>query len=309
MADCSQLLQQGLSLVQAATQHDRAGNHREALRLYSLSLDAFLSVLKKERNPHIVSTLQDKVGEYMRRAEELKTLLDGNGGRGGGGGNVGLVLPSPPADPPMRHGSSAQPQPSKPCALGDPVAVGSPPPTSASPHASPTQLQNPAIAQTGAQGGIIKIEEGELGRNFESIFAAYIAGSQEVWIRDPNLCHTHQMYNLVRFCELVVRVNRKVSTPCLRVNVSTAAENDMQLSVLQSATGELADSLRTHGVELAVTLDNQGHREAIFSSGWTLLLPHGLDIHQSPAGKFRLGECDLMLRPAKQNYIRVIKHL
>jgi len=46
MADCSRLLQQGLGLVQTAAQQDAAGNYQEAVRLYSLALDAFLSVLK-----------------------------------------------------------------------------------------------------------------------------------------------------------------------------------------------------------------------------------------------------------------------
>jgi hypothetical protein len=51
MADCSRLLQQGLGLVQTAAQHDAAGNYQEAVRLYSLALDAFLSVLKSTSTP------------------------------------------------------------------------------------------------------------------------------------------------------------------------------------------------------------------------------------------------------------------
>jgi hypothetical protein len=47
--------------------------------------------------------------------------------------------------------------------------------------------------RTPHEGGLINIEEGQLGRNFESIFAAYIVDSQEIWIKDPNLCHTHQV--------------------------------------------------------------------------------------------------------------------
>jgi hypothetical protein len=49
---------------------------------------------------------------------------------------------------------------------------------------------------------------------------------------------------LIRFCELVVRINRKVARPCVRIHVLTAYENDMQLETLQSAFNELAESLR-----------------------------------------------------------------
>lgn len=286
-----------------------------------------------ERNPRIVDTLKGKVVDYMNRAEELKTLLaqqqssSRGGGGGGGGGSLvtdpgALVLPSPPADLPSRGSSSVSTQPLVTSAkASSPSFPSSPVPyRGAEPGAPPSPYMSggpapAAPAQSGSlslptphEGGLINIEEGQLGRNFESIFAAYIVDSQEIWIRDPNLCHTHQVYNLIRFCELVVRINRKVTRPCLRIHVVTAFENDMQLDTLQSALNELTDSLKAHGVELLASFDNRGEREVVFSSGWTLVLPHGLDIHQSPAGKFRLGACDLMLRPTKQNIIQVFKH-
>jgi hypothetical protein len=142
--------------------------------------------------------------------------------------------------------------------------------------------------RTPHEGGLINIEEGQLGRNFESIFAAYIVDSQEIWIRDPNLCHTHQVrtrthcthrtrthcglngvsfgqqvYNLIRFCELVVRINRKVTRPCLRIHVVTAFENDMQLDTLQSALNELTDSLKVRCHTRARTLPPFNTRMAV----------------------------------------------
>jgi hypothetical protein len=334
MADCSRLLQQGLGLVQTAAQHDAAGNYQEAVRLYSLALDAFLSVLKMERNPRIVETLKGKVVDYMNRAEELKALIvkqQSSSTRGGGGGGLttdptSLVLPSPPADlpargqnlpsvsPPLVSSSSTGAFPTSPAMPPASPVLGAHSTVSVAPP-SPYMSGGPTPSPSGSfslptphEGGLINIEEGQLGRNFESIFAAYIIDSQEIWIKDPNLVHTHQVYNLIRFCELVVRINRKVARPCVRIHVLTAYENDMQLETLQSAFNELAESLRVHSVELLASFDNRGEREVVFSSGWTLVLPHGLDIHQSPASRFRLGACDLMLRPTKQNVIKVIKH-
>lgn len=49
------------------------------------------------------------------------------------------------------------------------------------------------MCRTPQEVGVINIEEGQLGKNFEAIFAAYIAGSQEICIKDPNLIHTHQV--------------------------------------------------------------------------------------------------------------------
>ena len=45
MADCSRLVQTGLGLVQEATQADVQGSYREALRLYSLALEAFVGLV------------------------------------------------------------------------------------------------------------------------------------------------------------------------------------------------------------------------------------------------------------------------
>jgi hypothetical protein len=71
-------------------------------------------------------------------------------------------------------------------------------------HAADVQAVG-AQRRTPHEGGLINIEEGQLGRNFESIFAAYIIDSQEIWIKDPNLVHTHQ----VRTAQHTTRTTRR----------------------------------------------------------------------------------------------------
>lgn len=46
MTDYTILLQKGLDFVGQATVHDSQGNFREALKLYQLALESFISVLK-----------------------------------------------------------------------------------------------------------------------------------------------------------------------------------------------------------------------------------------------------------------------
>lgn len=55
-------------------------------------------------------------------------------------------------------------------------------------------------SSAGQEAGFINIEEGQLGKNFEAIFTPYIAGSQEIWVKDPNLVHTHQVLAALPLC-------------------------------------------------------------------------------------------------------------
>ncbi|PRP78981.1 hypothetical protein PROFUN_11446 [Planoprotostelium fungivorum] len=83
-------LQRAITLVQQATEKDNAKEYPEALRLYQLSLEYFMTAIKYEKNPRMKQTIKDKVMEYMTRAEKLKTLIDSQQKQsvpsGGGGG-------------------------------------------------------------------------------------------------------------------------------------------------------------------------------------------------------------------------------
>lgn len=79
MSDYSPLLQQGLRLVRQAADEDAAGQSREALKHYRLALEAFLAVIRTEKNQKIVNTVLPQVRLYMQRAEELQNELDVEG--------------------------------------------------------------------------------------------------------------------------------------------------------------------------------------------------------------------------------------
>jgi len=69
-------LQKAIQLVQQATEKDAAKDYQEAFRLYQLSLEYFMTALKYEKNQKCKQTIQQKVIEYMNRAEKLKEFLE-----------------------------------------------------------------------------------------------------------------------------------------------------------------------------------------------------------------------------------------
>jgi hypothetical protein len=59
----------------------------------------------------------------------------------------------------------------------------------------------------GPQEQHFTIRYGETGHSFETIVGPYLAGAKEVIIEEPYVRITHQVQNLVRFCEAVVKLS------------------------------------------------------------------------------------------------------
>jgi len=95
MASEQSFLQKAISIVTKATEADQAQNYEEALRLYQLSLEYFMTALKYEKNAKCKATIRQKTTEYMARAEKLKQFLDSRDQQkaapvaSGGGGAAG----------------------------------------------------------------------------------------------------------------------------------------------------------------------------------------------------------------------------
>src|SRR3984893_19157915 len=51
------------------------------------------------------------------------------------------------------------------------------------------------------------IQYGDTGYTYDVIFGSYLAGAKAVTIEDPYIRAPHQIANIVRFCETVVRAN------------------------------------------------------------------------------------------------------
>eukprot|EP01128_Nolandella_sp_AFSM9_P007035 TRINITY_DN3756_c0_g1_i1.p1 TRINITY_DN3756_c0_g1~~TRINITY_DN3756_c0_g1_i1.p1 ORF type:complete len:445 (+),score=98.96 TRINITY_DN3756_c0_g1_i1:36-1337(+) len=84
-------LPKAIDFVKQALEQDEAANYPEAFRLYSISLEYFLTALKYETNEKRKTTIRDKTAEYLARAEQIKQIMDSgqsNTDENGGGGSA-----------------------------------------------------------------------------------------------------------------------------------------------------------------------------------------------------------------------------
>jgi hypothetical protein len=88
------------------------------------------------------------------------------------------------------------------------------------------------------------IRYGETGHSFETIVGPYLAGAKEVIVEDPYVRITHQVQNLVRFCEAVVKLSA-----VRKIRLITSYDNQEQLTDVQQKFEELKQSLLESDVE------------------------------------------------------------
>ncbi|KAJ3154116.1 Vacuolar protein sorting-associated protein 4 [Geranomyces michiganensis] len=74
MANCD-FLGKAIEIVRKATEEDGKGNFAEAYRLYSNSLEYFMTAMKYEKNDRSKESIRKKFTEYLERAEKLKNYL------------------------------------------------------------------------------------------------------------------------------------------------------------------------------------------------------------------------------------------
>ncbi|CAM0878575.1 unnamed protein product [Alopecurus aequalis] len=85
----SNFKEQAIEYVKQAVQEDNAGNYVKAFPLYMNALEYFKTHLKYEKNPKIKEAITAKFTEYLRRAEEIRAVLDEGGGGAPGAPNGG----------------------------------------------------------------------------------------------------------------------------------------------------------------------------------------------------------------------------
>ncbi|KAL8094266.1 protein SUPPRESSOR OF K(+) TRANSPORT GROWTH DEFECT 1-like isoform X1 [Apium graveolens] len=97
----SNFKEQAIDYVKQAVQEDNAGNYSKAFPLYMNALEYFKTHLKYEKNPKIKEAITSKFTEYLRRAEEIRAVLDDSGSAhnvgSGQNENVGSVVSKPKA--------------------------------------------------------------------------------------------------------------------------------------------------------------------------------------------------------------------
>jgi vacuolar protein-sorting-associated protein 4 len=68
-------LGRAIDTVKKAIESDNEGEYEKAYQLYYSALELFMLALKWEKNPKSKEMIRAKTGEYMERAEKLKTHL------------------------------------------------------------------------------------------------------------------------------------------------------------------------------------------------------------------------------------------
>ena len=113
----------------------------------------------------------------------------------------------------------------------------------------------------------------------------------------------HQVANLVRFCETLVKV------PTIRsIKLTTGYDEQTDLGGLRDKLEELKQSLLELDVELDVKLNARLHdREIRIDNGWMVKIGRGLDIYQKPDSWFAVGSSDFSLRKCLETKVDIFR--
>ncbi|KAG5577988.1 hypothetical protein H5410_058122 [Solanum commersonii] len=95
----SNFKEQAIEYVRQAVQEDNGGNYAKAFPLYMNALEYFKTHLKYEKNPKIKEAITQKFTEYLRRAEEIRAVLDEGGSGPGPNGGDAAVIAKPKTKP------------------------------------------------------------------------------------------------------------------------------------------------------------------------------------------------------------------
>ncbi|XP_073446635.1 MIT domain-containing protein 1 isoform X1 [Dendrobates tinctorius] len=149
----------------------------------------------------------------------------------------------------------------------------------------------------------IKILENATGYSYENLFKPYVDETlTEVWVEDPYIRHMHQLYNFLRFCEMLIKGPSKVKKINLLTSRDEETVKDQQMSSLQ----EIKNSLQDFGVTLEVAFSSSIHdREIRFNNGWMIKIGRGLDYFKKPQSRFSIGYCDYDLRPCYETSVDI----
>ncbi|PIN17507.1 AAA+-type ATPase [Handroanthus impetiginosus] len=94
----SNFKEQAIEYVRQAVAEDNAGNYAKAFPLYMNALEYFKTHLKYEKNPKIKEAITQKFTEYLRRAEEIRAVID-EGGSGPASNGDAAVATRPKTKP------------------------------------------------------------------------------------------------------------------------------------------------------------------------------------------------------------------
>ena len=149
----------------------------------------------------------------------------------------------------------------------------------------------------------IEIQADSVGHSYESLFGRFLdCDVISIHIEDPYIRAHHQIVNLFRFCELVIRKCSNIN----KIHLVTGQDSNQvqeQISKLRELATELQQN---HKIALTFEFSTTLHDRLIkLSSGWIIKLGRGLDIYKNSKSKWSPGYFDMDLRPCLQTSIDI----
>ncbi len=144
---------------------------------------------------------------------------------------------------------------------------------------------------------------GDTGYSYESILGRHLRGAKKISIEDPYIRSQHQVLNLVRFCELVVKTGSAKS-----IKLLTGSDNQYQQADAEEKFSMLQESLKEYGIDFTWQFSDKVHdREIKLDNGWLIKIGRGFDIFQKPDNWFMIGTNDYDLRPCLETKVDIFK--
>lgn len=141
----------------------------------------------------------------------------------------------------------------------------------------------------------LDIADGDTGHSLESLFAAHMRGASTVTVEDPFMVKPHQVANLLRFCELLVRLGTIRTIKLITKEIPDESRGRLET---------IKRSLKSYNIEFAYLSSNTLHdRQIVTDHGWEISLGRGLDIYKRPDDWLSVGATDFALRPCYQTTI------
>ena len=142
------------------------------------------------------------------------------------------------------------------------------------------------------------------GYSYESIFVPYLTGAKVVVIEDPYIRTTHQVQNLIRFCEAMLK-----QSTVKKIELITSYDNQTNVQEITERLQDIKQSLLELDVELSIKVNENLHdREIRIDNGWIVKIGRGLDFFQRPDSWFSVGVNDLALRKCLETKIDIYRH-
>jgi len=142
---------------------------------------------------------------------------------------------------------------------------------------------------------------GDTGYSYETIFGPYFTGAKSIEIEDPYIRMPHQIQNLVRFCEVIIKLSG-----IKRIELITGYDDETQKLEIEQKLGDLKQSL----LEVDIVFDfdfnpNIHDREIRLDNGWVIKIGRGLDFYQKPQTWNEIGANDLSLRKCLETKVDI----